>query len=266
MRISSTAWYPLSVRFVNRELLMPERQTFRAAIAEEWRQSAGATAKSRVLKMLEVIGFAPLIYLAIASRWGQQTAMDYILRGLIAVIITGLGVVIFNSLWTLAMAPRRIFYRQQGAINELQRNLVAVEKAGGRSDARPTSGTSMDGEVAALLHPENYASMILGKSVELIVTMTKAGNWEGVTKLAKGDVNAAFPALAESFGKTEKNKYLTVIEEAKIKAGEDWPLLFRIANQHLSGVIETRRSKKLLAFLAEIKASAPAASLIRREA
>jgi hypothetical protein len=116
----------------------------------------------------------------------------------------------------------------------------------------------IDGEVATLLHPENHATMILGKSVELIVAMAKEGNMEGVTKLAKGDVNAAFPALAESFGKTEKNKYLAVIEEAKAKAGEDWPLLFRIAHQHLSGVVATRTSKKLLAFLAELKASVPA--------
>jgi hypothetical protein len=74
------------------------------------------------------------------------------------------------------------------------------------------------------------------------------------------DVNTAFPALAESFGKTEKNKYLTVIEEAKAKAGEDWPLLFRIAHQQLSGVVAARRSKKLLDFIADLRASVPAVS------
>jgi hypothetical protein len=99
-----------------------KRETYRRAIWNEWKWPAFSSARDRLIKIAETLISAPFIFPVIGKIWNYNVAMDYMLRGVISVVIGAIVVFVVHATVGLAAAMRKVFYAQQHTVIALQSN------------------------------------------------------------------------------------------------------------------------------------------------
>lgn len=97
-----------------------KRETYCRAIWNEWKWPVFSSARERLTKIAETLISAPFIFPVIGKIWNNSVAVDYILRGIISVVIGAIVVFVVHALIGLALAMRRVFYAKQDIVIALQ--------------------------------------------------------------------------------------------------------------------------------------------------
>jgi len=128
----------------------------------------------------------------------------------------------------------------------------AVQPASPTMDAGATTAPDLSGQVDVLLAQERHISTMTNQTTDRILELRGSGNLEAANQYTKDAVEFKLPVLIEStLGKKEKRAYIAVIEATKEKAGDDWSLLYNVANYHLTGILTARTTAKLIKWLEE---------------
>jgi len=93
--------------------------------------------RDRVKKAIEFIISMPFVYWAVSYEWSNKSmAWDYVVRGLISILISGVIVIVGNALWALCLAPSKVFYEQRKSIENLRKQADSAVSDGNEKAAR----------------------------------------------------------------------------------------------------------------------------------